>query len=410
MGSRGRSPRLGSDFGKLWAANLATNIADGVAMAAGPLLAISLTGNPTLIAGTVFVQQLPWLLFSLISGVYVDRLDRRKLIAVVDLLRGVVIGGLAIAVWSGVATIAVVYLAFFLVGTAETLADNASGALLPSIVGAEALPRANARLIATQQVADELAAPPLGAALFALGTALPFGVNAAGFVVAALLVSTIRGGGRTGPVERRPLRAEIGEGLRWLWHNQVVRMLALSICAMNVTLLAAFAILVLYARERLGLAEIGFGLLLSAMAVGGLIGAGIASRLRHRFTDSVLLRTGLIVETGTHVLLALAETPWLAVATLVLFGMHGAIWGVVATTWRQRVVPEHLRGRVNSVYLLFAVGGAALGSLVSGPLVSAFDVTAPFWLSAVLMAVVTAVAWPYFGRHLLARPGALSGA
>ncbi|RZQ64950.1 MFS transporter [Amycolatopsis suaedae] len=399
--------KLGRDFTKFWTANAATNIGDGVALAAGPLLMASLTDDPRLVAGAVFVQQLPWLLFSLISGVYVDRLDRRKLLVLVNLFRGVVITGLAVAVWSGNATVWVAYLAFFLVGTAETLVDNAAGAILPSLVPDAALPKANARLVALNQVANHFVAPPLGAALFALAAAVPFGVNAVGFVVAALLLATVRGGART--VEerpRRPMLTEIGEGLRYLARHRVLRMLALSICLMNVTLMAAFAILVLYAQQRLGLNEIGFGLLLTAMATGGLLGAGAATWLRGRFSDSALLRVGLIIETGTHVLLAIAETAWLAVPTMVVFGFHGALWGVVGMTWRQRVVPEHLRGRVNSVYLLFSVGGAALGSLVSGPIAAGYGITAPFWLSACVMAVVTAVAWRAFGRHLLVRASA----
>ncbi|MEU6641438.1 MFS transporter [Saccharomonospora sp. NPDC046836] len=392
----GGRPRLGADFAKLWTANAFTNIADGVALAAAPLLIASLTDDPVLVAGAVFVQQLPWLLFSLISGAYVDRLDRRRLLVVVNLLRGLVIGGLAVAVWSGTATIAMIYVAFFLVGTA-------SGAILPAIVDDAALPSANARLFALYFVANQFVAPPLGAALFAFAAALPFGVNAVAFVLAVPLLGALA---RITPssVERRPLWTEIGEGLRWLWGHQVLRMLALSICLMNITMLASFAILVLYARERLGLGEVGYGLLLTATAAGGLLGTTIASRLRARFPDSVLLRAGLVVETLTHASLALADAPWQAIATLVMFGVHGLLWGVVSTTWRQRVVPDRLRGRVNSVYLLFSVGGAALGSLISGPLAAAFGVTAPFWCSAVVMTGMTVTAWRTLGRRLLTRP------
>ncbi|PXY35270.1 MFS transporter [Prauserella coralliicola] len=395
---------MGADFAKLWTANAFTNIADGIALAAGPLLVASLTDDPALVAGSVFVQQLPWLLFSLVSGVYVDRLDRRRLLVVVTLLRALVVGCLAVAVWSGALTITIVYLAFFLLGTAETLADNASATVLPSIVADAALPRANARLIATHVVANQFVAPPIGAALFVLAAGAPFGVNAVAFALAAPLLGALT---KRAPAveERRPLWTEIGEGLRWLWGHRVVRMLAVSICLMNVTMLAAFAVLVLYARERLGLGGVGYGLLLTAMAAGGLLGTLVASRLQARFPDSVLLRAGLIIETLTHVFLALASTPWVAVVTLVAFGLHGSVWGVVSLTRRQRAVPDRLRGRVNSVYLLFSVGGAALGSLVSGPLAAGFGITAPFWCSAVAMAVLTVVAWRAFGRGLLERPG-----
>ncbi|AXB46019.1 MFS transporter [Amycolatopsis albispora] len=386
--------KLGADFGKLWSANAATNIGDGVALAAGPLLMASLTSDPRLVAGAAFAQQLPWLLLSLVSGVFVDRLDRRKLIAAVNGFRALVIGGLAVAVQADVATIWLIYLAFFLVGTAETLADNASSALVPSVVPEPLLPKANARLVAVHTVANQFAAPPLGAALFALAAAVPFGVNAVMFVVAGLLVLSIKGGQRTVPVDgKRPIRTELAEGVRWLANHRVLRMLAVTICLMNVTLMAAFAILVLYARERLGLGEVGFGLLLTASAVGGLIGTMIVSRLQARFSNTALLRVGLTIETLTHVGLALTQTPWVAMVTLVVFGIHGSIWGVIAISWRQRVVPENLRGRVHSAYMVFSVGGAALGSLISGPIAKSFGITAPFWGSAVVMAVVTLACW-----------------
>ncbi|MGA6162864.1 MFS transporter [Amycolatopsis magusensis] len=394
--------KLGADFTRLFSANAATNIGDGVALAAGPLLVASLTSDPRLVAGAAFAQQLPWLLLSLVSGVFVDRLDRRKLIIAVNGFRALVIGGLALAVYTEVVTVWLIYLAFFLVGTAETLADNASSTIVPSLVPEPLLPRANARLTAVHMVANQFAAPPLGAALFALTAAVPFGLNAVMFVVAGLLVLGIKGGQRTVPVaEKRPIRTEIAEGVRWLANHRVLRMLAVTICLMNVTLFAGFAIFVLYARERLGLGEIGFGLLLTATAVGGLLGTMIVSRLREHFSDSVLLRTGLIIETLTHVGLALTREPWIAMATLVVFGVHGSIWGVISISWRQRVVPENLRGRVHSAYMLFAVGGAALGSLISGPVAKEFGITAPFWGSAVVMSVITALAWRSLGRHLM---------
>ncbi|MGX7829421.1 MFS transporter [Actinokineospora sp. 24-640] len=390
-------PRLGRDFGKLWTAAAATNVGDGIALAAGPLLIASLTGDPRLVAGAVFAQQLPWLLFALLSGAWVDRLDRRRLIAVVDVARALVVGALAVAVWADVATVWVVYLAFFLVGTGETVADTASGALLPAIVSPEALPRANARLTAVLYVGNQFVAPPIGAALFVAAAALPFGVNAVAFLVAAVVMLTIRH--RPEPVEREPRKAigqEIKAGVRWLWGHSLLRTLAVCLGVMNLLLMAAFAIYVLYAKERLGLGELGFGVLITAGAVGGLIGTGLVTPLRARFGDHTLLRVGLIVETLTHVGLALATSVWVAGAVTVAFGVHGAIWGVVATSIRQRVVPDELRGRVGSVYYLLVVGGAAIGAPISGVLAVWLGVTGPFWVAGGAMAVLTILVWRRF--------------
>jgi hypothetical protein len=149
--------------------------------------------------------------------------------------------------------------------------------------------------------------------------------------------------------------------MRTLLGHPVLRMLAVCLCLMNITLVGAFAILVLYARERLGLTEVGFGLLLAASAVGGIAGTVVAARLQRRFGTSSLLRVGLVIETCTHLSLALARVPWVAVTTMVVFGAHASLWGILSLSWRQRVVPDAQRGRVNSGYFLFSVGGAAHG-------------------------------------------------
>jgi predicted MFS family arabinose efflux permease len=123
-----------------------------------------------------------------------------------------------------------------------------------------------------------------------------------------------------------------------------------------------------------------------------------------------LLRVGLVIETCTHLSLALARVPWVAVATMVVFGAHASLWGILSVSWRQRVVPDALRGRVNSGYFLFSVGGAALGALGGGFVARGFGITAPFWIAFAGMVVLTAVAWRRFSPALLdvAEPAPLS--
>jgi MFS family permease len=391
---------LGANFNKLWAASAVSNIGDGIATAAAPLLVASVTDDPVLVGLTVFVQQLPWVLFSLLSGVFVDRLDRRRLVVVVNAVRALVIAALAIAVARDLVSIPIIYAAGFLLGTCETLGDNASSALLPAVVRPEDLPRANARLATVFFAINQLAAPPLGAALFVVAAALPFGINAVTFALAAVLISTMRRVRQAAPSRRRSIRADMGQGVRWLWGNPVIRMLAIALLLMNITLLAGFSIFVLYSRDRLGLNAYGYGILLTAMAVGALIGTVIAPRLQDRFPDSLLLRTGLIIETLTHVGLALATTVWVAGPVLIAFGVHGSILGAVSVTLRQRTVPDALRGRVQSVYMMFVVGGNAIGALIGGPIVGRLGITGPFWTSAIVMAALTAVAWRPFGHRL----------
>jgi MFS family permease len=392
--------RLGADFARLWTANAVSNLGDGVAGVAGPLLVASLTDSPGLVAGAAFAQQLPWLLFSLPGGAWVDRVDRRRLLLAVNLARGALLGGLALAVWAGAATIPVLYAAFFLFGTAETLADSTSVALLPSIVPADQLARANARLLGTFLVGNQLVAPPLGAWLFVVAPALPFALDSASFLAAALLVAPLLLARGPAPAaeDRTPggLGAEIAEGLRWLWGHHTLRLLAVCVAVMNLAGAGSFAIWVLWARQRLGLEGIGFGVLVTAYTTGGLLGTALAGRLDARFGPATLLRAGLWVEAAAQASLALTRVPWVAGATLVLFGAHATVWGVVSVSLRQRIVPERLRGRVNSVYFLFDLGGAAIGTVLGGMLASVAGITAPFWLGSAVVALLALATWRRF--------------
>jgi MFS family permease len=393
--SKGMPPTLGADFARLWTASAISNLGDGVAGVAAPLLVASLTDSPALVAGAVFAQQLPWLLFSLPAGAWVDRLDRRRLLLTVNLARGALLAGLAAAVWSGAATIALLYTAFFLFGVGETLADSTSVALLPGIVPTEGLARANARPLGTYLVGNQLVGPPFGAWLFVLAAPLPFALDAASFLAAALLVAPLlrRHAPAPGLPRRRPLRAEIAEGLRWLWRHRTLRLLAVCVGVMNLAGAGSFAIWVLWAHQRLGLHGVGFGALVTAYTAGGLLGTTLASRLEARFGPAILLRAGLCIEATCQLSLALARTPWIAGATLVLFGAHATVWGVVSVSLRQRIVPERLLGRVSSVYFLFDLGGAALGTLLGGGLAAALGITAPFWLGSGAVALLTVAAW-----------------
>ena len=407
--STGRRPRLGGEFTRLWTANAISNLGDGVTGVAGPLLVASMTSNPTLVAGAVVVQQLPWLLFALPAGAYVDRLDRRRLLVAVNLTRGAVLAGLAAAVWADVASLPVLYTTFFLFGTGETVADSTSVALLPSLVPADRLASANARLLGTYLVGNQLVAPPVGAWLFVVAAPLPFAFDGASFLAAALLLAPLLR--RHGPAPRhgeqpRSLRAEITEGLGWLWRHRTLRLLAVCLGVMNLAGAGTFAIWVLWARQRLGLEGVGFGAVVTAYAAGGLLGTLVASRLEATFGPGILLRAGLCIEAACQLILALTRSPWVAGATLILFGAHAMVWGVVTVSLRQRLVPDQLRGRVNSVYFLFDLGGAALGTLLGGGLASALGITAPFWLGSGAVAVLTVVVWRRFRPEAFTSPPA----
>ncbi len=387
-------PRFGVGFRWLLASTWTSNLGDGVAIAAGPLLVASLTDDALLIAAAAFLQWLPPLLFGLYAGALSDRLDRRRVIAVVNGVRALILGVIAGTILTDTVSIAVVLGCLFLLGTAEVFADNASQTLLPLIVKRDDLAIANARLQAGFITLNELAGPPLGAALFATGMALPFIGQAVLVGAAAVLVSRI-GLTRTprGPEQRTRIRHDIAEGLRWTRDHAAVRTLVLTIFIFNITFGAAWSILVLYALQRLGLGEIGFGLLTTFMAAGGLLGTLSYGWITRRVSLGNLMRIGLIVETFTHLGLAVTTIPTVAMAIFFVFGAHAFVWGTTSVTIRQRAVPLDLQGRVSSVNAVGTYGGLVIGAVIGGILGRELGVTAPFWFAFIGSAVFVVLIW-----------------
>ena len=386
--------RFGVSFRWLLGSSWISNLGDGIAIAAGPLLVASLTDDALLIAAAAFLQWLPPLLLGLYAGALSDRLDRRVIIGVVNVVRAAVLGVIAGTILTDTVSIAVVLGCLFLLGTAEVFADNASQTLLPLIVRRDDLALANARLQAGFITLNELAGPPLGAALFATGMALPFIGQAILVGAAAVLVSrialtrTLRG-----PEQRTHIRHDIAEGLRWTRDHTAVRTLVLTIFIFNITFGAAWSILVLYALQRLALGEIGFGLLTTFMAAGGLLGTLSYGWITRHVSLGNLMRIGLIIETFTHLGLAVTTTPAVAMAIFFVFGAHAFVWGTTSVTIRQRAVPVDLQGRVGSVNTVGVYGGLVIGAVIGGLLGRELGVTAPFWFAFIGSAVFVVLIW-----------------
>lgn len=394
-------PRLGRSFRWLLATSIVNNFGDGVALAAGPLLIASQTRDPFLVSLAVFSSWLPNLLLAVPAGAIADRFDRRKIMAAVNLLRAGVLTVLGLTIVSGAVSIGLVLLSLLTLGFAETFADVAGASLLPRVVpDRKDLGIANARLQGAVLLTNQLTAPPIGAFLFALGMAVPFGVNAACFALGAVLIFRVVLSAPTSeaPTQRRHLLAEMADGVRWLMAHPPMRTLALTILAFNVTFGAAWSVLVLYAQDRLGMADVGFGLLTTALAVGGFIGIAIYGSLERRFSLANIMRVGLTIETLTHLVLALTTLPIVALGVMVVFGTHAFVWGTTSTTVRQRAVPDALLGRVTGVYSVAIYLGLVLGAPIGGALATAFGVTAPFWFGFVGSLLLVILLWGQFDK------------
>jgi predicted MFS family arabinose efflux permease len=390
--------RMGASFRWLVASTWASNLGDGIGLAAGPLLIASETQDPILVALAALLQRLPWLLFGLYAGVRADRVDRRRLLVASDLLRAAVLAVLAAMIAAGAVSTAVVLAAMPLIGTAKVFADVATGTLLPMVVADDDLAIGNARIMTGFVTTNQLVGPALGAALFAVGRAVPFAAETVLVAAGAVLVAQITLPPAPPPAAEPHVGRDVAEGFRWTVGNAAVRTLTLAILTFNVTFGAAWSVLVLYASQRLGLGPVGFGLLTTVSALGGLVGTGSYDWLIRRASFADILRVGLIVETLTHLGLALTTTPWVAMAILFAFGAHAFIWGTTSRTVRMRAVPLELQGRVGSLYSVGVYGGILAGQAIGGVVASAWGITAPFWFAFVGSGVILALIWRELGH------------
>ncbi|QWC85426.1 MFS transporter [Nocardioidaceae bacterium] len=377
--------RLGTDYRWLLGASWTANLGDGIALAAGPLLVASLTRDPLLVGLSTFLLFAPPMLIGLYAGVVVDRSDRRTVALVTDALRALLLVAVVALIVTDTLTVGVLLTMVFLIGVTETFADGSFSAMLPQLVGPRDLGVANARQMAGFVVANRLAGPPLGAALFTVGTVWPYAAQVVLALLAVVLMSRITL--RRGRVDRDRTRGaaarEVREGLRWLRGHAALRTLTITIFAFNVTFGATLAVLVLYALEVLEMGEVGYGLLTTASAVGGLIGMVAYDRLEGALPLGVLMRIGLAVETVFHFVFALNRLPVVALAMMVVFGVHEFVWGTIMTTIRMRAVPEALQGRVGSAYRFAGTAGLAAGAGLGSVLAGALGVVAPFWFGFV---------------------------
>ncbi|RIQ36736.1 MFS transporter [Jiangella rhizosphaerae] len=392
---------LGRNYWKLWSASVVSNFGDGLSAVAIPWLATAVTRDPLQIALVTLATRLPWLLFSLPAGVITDRLDRRKLVAAMDVLRFAVMGTFAFAVlaWqsglptpdqiaggtadlpeNGTVLLVLLYLMAFLLGSAEVLRDNTAQTLLPSIVAKDRLEKANGRMWGAEVVVNNFIGPPLAGLLLGLAFALPFFINAGTFAVAAGLVFMLAGQfAPKGKVTsgRIAWKSEIGEGVRWLWDHRLLRSLAFLLGATNGLANAAAAIYVLFAQEILDVDATQFGILLTGAAVGAVLGSLVAHRISARIGPGTSLFLSLATLGGGLAVIGLVSSPIVVYAVFVVEGFFVVLWNVITVSLRQSIIPDHLLGRVNSVYRFFGWGAISVGTLLGGAMVTIADT----WLS-----------------------------
>jgi MFS family permease len=398
--------RLGANFHKALVASGFANLADGVLWVALPLLAVQLTRSPVLIAGVTVAARLPWLLAP-VAGALADRLDRRQSMVRVNLVRTVLLGGLALAVVADLATLPLLYAVAVLLGFAETLFDTSAQSLLPAVVSRDDLTRANSRLFAVELVANEFVGPPLGGLLAAAGLGLALGLPAAAYLVGAaclaLLVGSFRAVG-AGPAGSTRFRDDIAEGTRFVWRHPVLRPLAIMLGMGNLAFAAFFSVFVLYvvAPGPMGLSEAGFGILSATVGVGSLLGTWLAVPAERRLGRVRTLVVSVVLSTAGLVIPILTASPVLVGISLAVCGVSMVLWNVITVSLRQRITPDRLLGRMNASYRLVGWGTMPLGALLGGALAEALGLRGAF-LAAAALYFATLVGFRYVTEEAIDR-------
>lgn len=412
--------RLGANYWRLWIASVTSNLGDGIAAIAYPWLASAVTRDPVLIALIAVAQRLPWLVFTLPAGVITDRVDRRKIMVSMDVVRTFITLAVAVTVLGAVdglptpeqvsaGEVAGTNLSVYLVllfaslafGFAEVLRDNAAQTFLPAIVKPEGLERANGNLWGAEMVANSFVGPPIGSLLLGVGFALPFFIDAGTFAVAAALVFVISGDFKTrkrtaaqaasSAGRKVNWKAEISEGFGWLWRHPVLRPMAIILGLLNGLGMMTFATFILFAQENLDLstglftgalqpvaeffgadsvAAFIFSLLMMAGAIGGVTGSILAPRLSRALGSGTALYVSIAVWTVTGLIVGSATRWWWVAVWFAFNTVFMILWNIITVSYRQTIIPDELLGRVNSVYRFFGWGMMPIGSLIGGIIVS----------------------------------------
>ena len=397
-----RSPNsLPSNYWRQFIATSISNVGDGMEHAAAPLLALSLTHDPRLIAGVSFATALPWLVLTLPAGVYIDRFNRKKLMVAVNAIRTVLYALIAYSAWQGSLTIWSFMLILLGVGCCEVIFDMSAQAFLPAIVPPDLLEKANGRLYTAEVIANSFVGLPLGAWAFVAAVGIPFGANAASFALAALLVSTIHLPSKDQPavnVQPQSFRADLAEGVKWLWANKLIRTLAIMLGITNMATMFGDAIFVKYAADELGVTGRGYGLLLLLMAIGSIVGGFVGDRIAKRLGPPLAMITSFGVFSTVGLIFFFMPHIWSVAIAVSVMGLAGTTWNIVTVSLRQRIIPAELFGRVNSVYRLIGTGSISLGALIGGQIAYSYGLRSPYLASVFVGCIAFAVGGPILYR------------
>ena len=385
--------KLGASYWKLWSATAISNLGDGIAAVAYPWLASAVTRSPFLIALSVVVSRLPWLVFTLFAGVLTDRFNRKRIVVAMNIFNGLLTLVVATFVYlereslpslneltsitdleTNYSLYFVILITAFLFGLAEVLRDNTAQTMMPAVVQEKDLEKANGRMWSAESLTNSFIGPPLGSFIVSIAMFLPFFVDAVTFFIAAALIAVMKPTVKSFKPEEKSgkinFRAEIKEGFGWLWQHELLRPMAIILGLVNGIAALSGAIFILFAQEVLETTVFIFAVLGTAAAVGGILGGLLGPKVSAKIGRGRSLALALFTMPLMALLIGFSSLWYLVWVFVALETFTAVLWNVVTVSLRQSLIPSNLLGRVNSVYRFFAWGTIPIGTLLGGTLVS----------------------------------------
>ena len=386
-------PRLDKRFWRVWTAAGTSSLGDGMVLVAFPLLALTYTHNAVLIAGVAVAGAVPSLLVALPAGTLADRVNRRRLLVGLELLRFAILAAFGTAILRGWADLPLLYGTVFLLRGLSVVFDIGAGATLPSIVKPKLLVKANANLLTVQTVSQEIAGQALGGILFAATSALPFVADAASFAASAAMLNRAVPDNSSADTAGSFL-ADLSEGVRWFARLRLLRTLTALIASFAFCQALVLGVIVLYATQDLHMSRSGFGILLGVSAVGTTIAAAAANQIHARLGSGWTIVAAGLAACVAYPIMSFTHSPVTACGALALEAAGVVVGNISTRSLRQSIVPPELQGRVGSTYQMAVLTAIPMGSLAGGILVAQIGLRETFLIAGVLQAAILAVTAP----------------
>jgi MFS family permease len=365
----GPTHKLSADFWKFWTGQTISNLGSSFTGFALPLLVYKLTGSALNLAVATAVYFLPYLLFGLIIGAWVDRVNRKRLMIVTDLLRALTVASIPLLAEAHQLSIWWIYAATFIQSTLTIFFNSSEFAAIPSLVKQDDLVTANGQIQASYSAASVIG--PLMAGLLLAFISLPMLLlfDALSFVLSAASLKLVVSSFNTpsgGAEQKKSIRHDIIDGLRYVLSHPVLRNISIMMALVNFVSSTTYAQLVFFAKVRLQASDSQVGLLFSAGSIGVVLLALAAGPLRKRWTFSKVALGALMLDGLLTVVFSLIAWYWPAVVLWALISGLGILFNINTGSLRQAIVPNQMLGRVISIASVLAWSAIPVGTMIGG--------------------------------------------